>query len=279
MTAPASVPQQRPTGSAKSVLLTVLGEFVVPDGGSVWTGTLVDGLAALDYSDRNARQAMARLGDDGVIEPERYGRKTRWRLTAEGNRLLRTGADRIYRFGRRTEPWDGRWLVVVCSIPETQREKRRRFRAQLAFAGFGFLSPTIAVSPHLSAEETANEVLERLDLATIAVVLRAETGALTPDGNLLERSWDLASLGASYVDFVAGFGDVRPDGPERSFCELVRLVHAWRHFPFSDPELPPELLPPGWAGNVARHLFEDARGAWSTEATAFYKSLEARHDQ
>ncbi|MDH3683327.1 MAG: PaaX family transcriptional regulator [Acidimicrobiia bacterium] len=279
MTQTASTPRPRPTESAKSVLLTMLGEFVLPNGGEVWTGTLVDGLAALGYSDRNARQAIARLRDDGVIAPEKHGRKTRWRLTDDGDRLLRDGAERIYQFGRRTEPWDGRWLVVVCSIPESQREKRRRFQTQLAFAGFGFLSSTIAVSPHLSAEQTANEVLERLRLVDMAIVLRAETGMVTPDGELLGRSWDLDALGSSYEQFVATFGAVEPVGPETSFCEMIRLVHAWRHFPFSDPELPAELLPPGWAGNVARHLFDDARVTWSTEATVHYKRLEARHDR
>lgn len=278
MTSAEPTARPRPTDSAKSMLLTVLGELVVPNGGSVWTGTLVDGLAALGYGDRNARQAMARLRDDGVIESERHGRKTRWHVTAEGDQLLRAGAERIYRFGERTEPWDGRWLVVVCSIPESQREKRRRLQTQLAFAGFGFVSPNIAVSPHTSAEHTVNQVLERLDLADIAMVLRAETGSLTPDGDILERSWDLEALSASYVDFISTFGEVRPEGPEASFCELVRLVHTWRRFPFSDPELPPELLPAGWSGTVARHLFDDARDSWSTEATAYYKGLEAEHD-
>lgn len=278
MTASAPTPRQRPTESAKSVLLTVLGELVVPNGGRVWTGTLVDGLAALGYGDRNARQAIARLRDDGVIEPERHGRKTRWHVTGDGDQLLRSGAERIYSFGRRSEPWDGRWLVVVCSIPETQRDKRRRFQTRLAFAGFGFLSPTIAVSPHLSVEQVASDILERLGLADVAVVLRAETGSLTPDDDVLARSWDLDAIGASYVDFVETFSDVRPENGEASFCELVRLVHAWRQFPFSDPELPPELLPAGWAGNVARHLFEDAQRTWSGEATNHYKSLEAEHD-
>ncbi|MEL7207379.1 MAG: PaaX family transcriptional regulator C-terminal domain-containing protein [Actinomycetota bacterium] len=268
----------RASESAKSVLLTVLGEFVLPGGGEAWTGTLVDALGALDFGDGNARQALARLGDDGVVEAERHGRKTRWRITGDGDRLLRSGAERIYRFGTRPAPWNRRWLVVICSIPESQREKRRPFQTQLAFAGFGFVSPTVAVSPDTTAEAEANRVLEALGLADTALVLVAETGQLTPDADLLTRSWDLEALGAAYDEFVERFGDRRPVGPEESFRDLTRLVHAWRQFPFADPGLPAELLPAGWSGKVARHLFDDARTAWSDEAVGHYKALEAGHD-
>lgn len=267
----------RPTSSAKSVLLTLLGEFVAPTGGAVWTGTLIDGLAALGYGDGNARQAMARLRDDGVLTPERHGRKTRWHLTDAGQRLLDDGAERIYSFGAGTEGWDGTWLLITCSIPESQRDKRHRFQTRLAFAGFGFASPTMAVSPHASAEPTANRILEELGLAEVALVLRAETGSLTSDRTMLERSWDLAALGAAYDDFVDTFAGVQPAGRPDAFRELVRLVHAWRQFPFADPELPPELLPDGWPGTVASALFTDARASWSADAGAHYAQLEAAH--
>ena len=275
----ATSPGQRPATGAKSMMLTVLGEFVVPTGGSAWTGTLLGALSSLGYGDRNARQALARLRGDGVVDSERHGRRTRWHITADGDRLLRTGAERIYRFGERSEPWDRRWLVVICAVPESHREIRRRFQTRLSFAGFGFVSASVAVSPHIAAETTANEILADLDLVETATVLRAETGASTPDEALLDRSWDVDALAAAYQEFVDEFGGIRPDGPEAAFRSVVRLVHAWRHFPFLDPELPPELLPPGWIGNVARHLFTDARRAWSGDAAAHYKQLEADHDR
>ena len=46
--------------SARSLLLTVLGEFVHARGGRVWTGTLVDALGALGVEQKSARQALAR---------------------------------------------------------------------------------------------------------------------------------------------------------------------------------------------------------------------------
>lgn len=267
----------RPASGAKSVTLTMLGEFVLPADGGIWTGTAIDGLAALGYSDRNARQALARLGDDGIIEPHRHGRRTRWHLTPTGERLLGAGAERIYRFGTDPAPWDGRWLVVICSIPETQREKRRPLQTQLAFAGFGFFSASIAISPRVGSEQAANDVLARLDLENTAVVLVSETGKLTPDGDLLMRSWDLDELAAGYEGFIDRFSPVNPVDAEAAFTQLTNLVHEWRQFPFVDPEFPPELLPAGWSGHVARHLFHDARRSWSERAADHIRLLEERH--
>lgn len=265
--------------SAKSVLLTVLGEFMLPAGGSAWTGTLVDALTIVGYQSRNARQVLTRLRDDGRIEAERRGRKTRWHLTGPGRRLLEAGTARIYRFGQRAEQWDGRWLLVQCSVPETMRRERRLLQTQLSFEGFGFLSPTVAVSPHCSLEATANEVLTELDLADLAVVMAGHTGTLSPDEVILERAWDLDGLRLAYRSFIDRFEELDPDGGEASFAAVVRLVHAWRRFPFRDPEIPLQLLPDDWIGVRAHELFDDRRNRWSPGAAAFYKELEAANDR
>ncbi len=261
-------------GSAKSMMLTVLGEFVLPAQTGAWTGTLVDALVAIGYRDRNARQVLTRLRDDGRIRSERLGRRTRWQLTDDGRALLAAGAERIYRFGARAESWDGRWLLVQCSVPEVQRRERRLLQTQLSFEGFGFLSPTVAVSPHADAEAAANRVLAELDLADQAVVMVGTTGSLSPDGAILERAWDLDGLRIAYQAFVDQFETADPQGPEQRFAELVRLVHAWRRFPFHDPEIPVQLLSDDWVGRRAQTLFEERRASWGPEAATYFKELE-----
>lgn len=269
--------------SAKSVLMTVLGELVLPAGGSAWTGTLVDSLGRLGYGDGNARQVLTRVRDDGLIEPERRGRRTRWHLTDQGRDLLEAGAERIYHFGRRAETWDGRWLFLHCSVPEPMRRQRRLLQTRLSFEGFGFLSPAVAVSPHCHLEPVANRVLEELGLAELAVVVAGHTGAVSPDPVILERAWDLDGLRAAYRGFVDRFQGREPeDGPERGgacFDHLVRLVHDWRRFPFLDPEVPHQLLPDDWVGHQAQGLFEEARSRWGPEAATYFKDLEAGHDR
>lgn len=259
------------------MLLTILGEFVLPRSGSIWTSTIVDGLAQLDVGERNARQAVARLGEDDLLRAERIGRSTRWHLTERAARLLRDGTDRIYGFAAGSPPWGRRWLVVIASVPEEERAKRHQLRTQLGFAGFGFLGPGIAISPHAEREEAANDVLRELGLDGSAVVFVAETGTLVPDVQIIERAWDLGELAARYRSFVAEFATRAPDGDGAAFAAVVDLVHEWRRFPFDDPEIPPDLLPDGWPGPVARDVFVARRAAWLPTAERWFDERECGH--
>ena len=238
--------------SAKALLLTILGEFVLPRGGSAWTQSFVDGLATLGVAERNARQAIARTAEQGFVESERVGRRARWRLTAHGRELLTVGTERIYGFGADGDEWDDHWLVVLCAVPEDQRAKRHHLRSRLAFAGFGFLTPTVAISPHTDREEVANAVLRELDLVGAGAVFHAEAGSLTPVHDLLHRAWDLDALADEYEAFIAAFAARRAATDVERFAALVELVHAWRRFPFVDPEIPERLLPRRWPGRRAK---------------------------
>ena len=50
--------------SARSLLLTVLGEIVLPAGTPVWTQTVLDLLATVGVEEKSARQALARTAAD-----------------------------------------------------------------------------------------------------------------------------------------------------------------------------------------------------------------------
>jgi phenylacetic acid degradation operon negative regulatory protein len=269
-------PLRRRTGnSAKSLLLTVLGEFVLPRGGTIWTATIVDALGLLGVEERNARQAVARLKDQGLVDVERHGRRARWCLTADGRHLLTVGTERIYRFGADREEWDGRWVVVLAGIPEEQRAKRHRLRSQLTFAGFGLIGPGTAVSPHPEREKTAIDIVRDLDLAESTIVLIARSSELAGGDDALLRAWDLDALAHRYETFVATFEGRRHRTPEARFTALVELVHAWRQFPFGDPEIPSRLLPAGWPGRTAKQLFDALHAAWAPDANLWYETAEA----
>ncbi|MEV6941516.1 hypothetical protein AB0N07_05800 [Streptomyces sp. NPDC051172] len=64
-------------------------------------------------------------------------RRVRWALTPPGRRLLTEGAQRIYDFGSGEHVWDGTWLLVLVSVPESKRDLRHRVRTRLSRAGFG----------------------------------------------------------------------------------------------------------------------------------------------
>ena len=144
-------------GSARSLLMTILGEFVLPFGQQVWTTTLVHALGLVGVEPGSARQALARTAAEGWLSSDRVGRRVRWSLTDAGRRLLVEGAQRIYTFGSGEMSWDGRWLVVLVSIPESMRGLRHKLRTQLNWAGFGSPSPGVWISPRQDAAAEGQE--------------------------------------------------------------------------------------------------------------------------
>jgi phenylacetic acid degradation operon negative regulatory protein len=259
--------------SARSLLLTMLGEFVLPADRPVWTSTFLRTLGLVGVEEKAGRQALARSATEGWLDSERHGRRTAWLLTSAGRRLLTEGAERIYGFGAPMGPWDGRWLVVVASVPEANRGLRHLLRTRLAWTGLGNLSPGVWVSPHPGREAQVREVLEQADVAGTATVFVGELGDVQEARRVAGRAWALAEVGFAYEDFLSEVRRIRPSGPDETLAAQIRLVQEWRRFPFLDPSLPPALLPPGWSGTRAAALFRERHTAWKPAADRRWCSM------
>jgi phenylacetic acid degradation operon negative regulatory protein len=252
--------------SARGLLLTVLGEFVLPAGGVAWTSAVIDVLGRLGVEEKAARQALMRTAGAGLLVSERVGRRTRWRLTPAAQRLLTEGTERIYGFRAALPDWDGRWLLVLARAPETDRAARHHLRTRLTWAGLGSPAPGVWISPHAERVREVESVLTRLDGAQVFVGSHAGDGDLAA---MVRQAWDLAGIDAGYREFLAGFATASGD----PLARLVELVHAWRRFPAIDPELPTALLPPRWSGIRAAALFRRRHATWSAAATTTWAGL------
>ena len=261
--------------SARSLLTTILGEFVLPRGGSVWTQALVSALALFGMADKSARQALARTAAEGWLASERVGRQVRWSLTPPGQRLLSQGAQRIYSFGRDDVEWDGRWLLLLVSVPEAQRDLRHRIRSQLNWAGFGSPAAGVWVSPHTRQQAEGQRILAEAGVDSSAMSFVASYGQVGSQDMLVARSWDLGALEQRYEDFIEEFTGLDPATDEAALRAQTRLVHEWRRFPFLDPRLPAQLLPDNWSGTKAADLFHTRHADWHAAAQRYWERLTA----
>ncbi len=261
------------SASARSLLMTMLGEFVLPRGGQVWTQALVSALALFDIEPKSARQALARTAAEGLLASERVGRQVRWTLTPPGQCLLSEGARRIYSFGRDEVEWDGRWLVLLVSVPESQRDLRHRIRTQLNWAGFGSPAAGVWVSPHPSQQAEGQRILADAGMNSSAMSFVASYGQVGSQDMLVARSWDLGALEQHYEDFIDEFTGLDPATGEAALRAQTRLVHEWRRFPFLDPRLPVQLLPENWSGAKAAGLFHARHADWHPAAQRQWERL------
>jgi phenylacetic acid degradation operon negative regulatory protein len=259
--------------SARSLLLTVLGEFVLPAGRPVWTATFLAALALVGVEEKAIRQALARSAAEGWLAGERQGRRTAWRLTPAGRRLLTDGTDRIYSFGRPVRDWDGEWLLVLASVPETNRRLRHLLRTRLSWNGLGNLSPGVWVSPHPERADAVREVLREVGVAGTSTIFTGRLGDLAEARKVADEAWRLDQITAAYDDFLDAVRASRPRDDAETFAAHTRLVQEWRRFPFLDPGLPPDLLPTDWSGARAHRAFHERHAAWHPAATRHWAAL------
>ena len=259
--------------SARSWLLTILGEFALPADQPTWTSTFVTILAELGLEEKASRQALARTAADGLISAERFGRRARWHLTDSGRHLLSEGAERIYSFAGQTSGWDGRWLILGVAVPERHRDLRHRLRTRMNWAGFGSLATNLWVSPHVEREAEARQLLEDLGLDATTLSFSGPFAGIGSERNVVEQAWNLRDIGEHYRDFLSGVTDIRPAPGLPTTLAQIRLVHEWRRFPFLDPQLPAELLPPDWIGARAASTFHGRHAAWHDAAQKHWRRL------
>jgi phenylacetic acid degradation operon negative regulatory protein len=261
--------------SARSLLLTVLGEFVLPRAEPVWTQVLLDVLGGLGVESKSARQALARTAAEGLLSSDRAGRRVRWSLTASGRELLTSGAARIYGFGGSTPGWDGRWLVLLVSVPEARRQLRHRLRTRLAWAGLGSPAPGVWLTPDPGKRDEVAGVVDDLGLTGATSSFVGPFGGIGTERDLVAQAWDLAGVESAYEDFVETFDAADPATPDDVLRHQIHLVHAWRRFPFLDPQLPSALLPENWAGARAAELFASRHARWHRPAQQRWRTLTA----
>jgi phenylacetic acid degradation operon negative regulatory protein len=269
---PATRPVRRRAAGAPSLLLTVLGEFVLPAGQPVWTAALVRALAEVGVEEKSARQALARTAGQGLVNADRAGRRVRWSLTEAGRRLLTEGAARIYGFSAAMPAWDGRWLIVAVTVPERQRQLRHRLRTRLTWAGLGNPMPGLWIGPDPAKQAEAARVIAELGLGGSAFSYVGCGGEIGDLRQMVRQAWDLDGVARRYRRFIDRFEPLRSMG-DRAFANQIHLVQEWRHFPFLDPSLPRELLPARWPGTRAADLFRRRHEAWHGAAQVYWSAI------
>ena len=264
------------------MLFTLFGDYIYPEGGEIWLGSLVAVGRALGMSETAVRSAVARLARERWIVARRRGRRSYYRLSPAGRALIEEGTRRIYHADGRA--WNGSWCLLSYSIPESKRALRDRMRKQLAWLGFGQLASGTYVAPRdVSAQ--VRRLAERLGAGGFAKTFIARRAGGTSDGHIVRQCWDLARIERAYGRFLRHYAPLfardrgrrvnRRLGDADAFVVRFALTHDFRRFPFIDPDLPRRLLPASWAGTRARALFDAYHDLLTEGALRFFSACAA----
>jgi phenylacetic acid degradation operon negative regulatory protein len=246
---------------SKSLVMTLFGDVIVPHGGEVWLGSLIDLLAVFGISDRLVRTSVFRLAEEGWLDSRREGRRSRYMLDTRSAARFKHAYQRIYTPVQRD--WDQHWTLVFAIAGTITAEQRASLRSELLWQGYAMVAPFVFAHPTPDTD-TLDDILQRVGVRDkVFISDMAELPAIKarPLGELVEQCWELGAVIASYQGFLADFGALpalldsnATIPPELAFAVRELTIHAYRRIYLHDPELPLQLLPPQWPGKTASEL-------------------------
>jgi len=259
----------------RALILDLFGDYLRYAGSEVRLADITELLAVFDIEAATVRVNLSRLRKEGWFTTRRIGRETVYSLTPHMLEILNEGRERIFR--RREEAWQGRWTMAIYQVPEAERAVREQLRKQLAWHGFGQLSPSTWLSPHDLISEV-REIAAGSPLAKVDA-LWCGTGDLQEDRGLAARCWDLDQLGTDYRHFIHTYAaldnetaNADKDG-RTALIERMHVIGDFRRFPFRDPYLPRELQPDNWPSGNAYTLFGAVHRQLGPAATDFVSGI------
>jgi phenylacetic acid degradation operon negative regulatory protein len=257
-------------------IFSLYGQYVLPRGGEIWIGSLIRALAALDFNAGAVRALVSRMQRKGLLQSQRVGRLSFYRLTDLGLMEVRWGGDRAF---APPDGWDGQWMVVTYSVPEKHRKCRDALRRSLSSWRFGALTPGTWISPHQLSPE-AEKKLRELGVWEYLEIFRAKHLGPSDPLILVAHVWpQLSTLADRYRTYIAGYEPVirRFEASilddEECFAARLRSLIDFVSITLEDPALPPCLLPEDWPRPSAQLLFKELLQALTEPAERFFDTI------
>ncbi len=264
--------RQLSPGTARATVLDILGDLVLPFTEPVPTTAFIELMSHVGFSEHAVRQALSRCSADGWIVGTRGGRTTSWSLSESGRRLVTEGIAGVEQLSQDHPQWDGRWLVLVVSIPRENRASRDQVYRSLRWDGFGNPAPAVWLSPHPERRRRTAGTLQRLGVEdTLAFCGQTDPLGLTND-EIVARGWNIDDVSQIYSQCLAQFTEMRPRTGEDQASALLQLNAQLQHLLVTDPQLPGALLP-GWVGRSDAAVLLDLRQRWRPGALAYWRDL------
>ncbi|WP_041076363.1 phenylacetic acid degradation operon negative regulatory protein PaaX [Bacillus sp. OxB-1] len=262
------------------MIFTIFGDYIRHYGNKIWIGSLIRLMKEFGHNEQSVRVAVSRMMKLGWFNTERQGKKSYYYLTPRGVSRMDEAASRIFKLD--PHAWDGKWRMLMYTIPEEKRQIRDELRKELLWSGFGSFSNGCWISPN-NLEKEVNLLIEKYEISEYVDFFISEHRGPQTDRSLVERSWPLEEIEEKYEEFISTYSkkyiisnsqmESGQMTDAQCFVERTNLVHEYRKFLFTDPGLPKELLPEMWNGNHAALLFAQYYKLLAQPASRFFEEV------
>lgn len=274
-----------PDISARSVLVTIFGDTIVPVASSVWLAQLFKLTDIFGFSGRLIRTSMFRLAAEGWLTNERVGRQSRYHLTPLAIEESEQAASRIY--ATETTAWTGDWTLAVLGGQTGEDDAWQNLADHLGWHGFIALTPGLLASANTTVERVRDlcAVIEPKIRVPLATATFADLDHLVEDG-FFSAAFNTAELEAAYDAFLQRYRPIlesanastagpgsSPEDPLAAFAMRTMLVHDLRRIRLRAVDVPPELLPSPWIGDRAMSVAAELYRILSSRAAPLLSEI------
>jgi len=269
---------------AKSLISTLFGDLVVPQGGRVWVETICHILDPLGVNSRLVRTSLFRLSEEGWLRSTKSGRNSYYQLSRLAESQTRLAEKLIYY--PQEKQWDGLWTLVFLVMDNIDESARQQLELELNWLGFGLVAKYVWAHPCVSVEQVA-ERAKKLDLADKVICMRCENsyqpeiGLAVEDQLMASRCLPVAEVETEYQRFIDTFAPLIADranklrecGEKDQLALRLILMDDYRRIILRDPHLPRALLPDTWVGTAAYELCRNIYQHITPGADRYYREL------
>lgn len=251
----------QPDISARSVLVTIFGDTVLPATQSFRLAQLFALTEVFGFSQRLVRTSMYRLTNEGWFTSEREGRQSRYTATTVAVRESEVASERIY--GSSERDWKNADWTLVLLNPAINATNRAAIIQHLTWNGFFQLGPELLGSPTVAPPDVAG-LCKRVDREAVRAVATGrfeDLESLLADG-FFTQGFDNESIELAYKQILERYAPLAkavastasPGSEIEAFALRTMLVHDMRRIKLRFPELPASLHTPDWTGREAHEL-------------------------
>ena len=242
-----------------SVLISLISDFVVPHGGAISLGSLVEAGACVGVSQQTIRSSVNRRVADGWLSTESMGRRSICRFSESGMKRYLMASKRIYQ--NFNTDWAGEWHMVVANNWMIDPDRYSEQVRDILWSGFGKVSENVFIRPKLAEKglccnwELPEDMPESM---TCFTGIKKQCIPDTAIKAMIQRAWDLETVNSRYqffIDRYKGLLDSLLKAPAvsgvQAFSIRSLMFHDFRRIRLIDPVLPAALHTSKWNGDQA----------------------------
>ncbi len=268
---------QRPGISARSVLVTIFGDTVLPVTNTFWLSQLFSLTEVFGFSQRLVRTSMFRLSTDGWFTSQRVGRQSQYTATQLAIEEVDQASHRIYgpiEYDWRATPW-----TLVILDPAATAAERTRLGDHLKWNGFFRLGTDLLGSPTVAPDDAKRLAATGSATPTMRAVATAnfeDLEALLADG-FFTHGFDTEAMQLGYKEVVEDYRAISNRlaslNSFEAFAFRTMLVHDLRRIKLRYPELPASFHGPDWIGREAHKIARESYPQLSRRAAPALSEL------